>query len=124
LSRTVLEGDADRRSVRRAERDPARPGLLAIARRLRVGLDEAFRSFAEGWSGDAADAFWADAERAIASLHAHGGLPREIERKYLLSGLPDDLKKTRPLEIEQGYLPGKHLQERLRRVKEQGATMF
>ncbi|MBX5480820.1 MAG: adenylate cyclase [Myxococcaceae bacterium] len=44
--------------------------------------------------------------------------PREIERKYLLRGLPDEARaRGVPKEIEQGWIPGTTLQERLRRVR-------
>jgi CHAD domain-containing protein/CYTH domain-containing protein len=123
LSATVLEGDARRRSLRRVQRDPLRPGLLAIARRLRATADASFKAFAEGWAGDAA-AFWDEADRTAAALGGLGGAPQEIERKYLLERLPDTAKDTKPLLVEQGYLPGTHLVERVRRVKHDGPTRF
>jgi CYTH domain-containing protein len=124
LSSTVLEGDARRRNVRRAARDPLKPGLLAIARRLRATTEESFATFAVAWGGDAAAAFWKESERVAESLRKRGGAPEEIERKYLLAALPDSVKSTSALVIEQGYLPGKHLVERLRRVKDENSTRF
>ena len=61
------------------------------------------------------------ARRALSELRAAlpDALPREIERKYLLSRAPDppsDLE-SETLEIEQGWLPGARLRERLRRVR-------
>lgn len=102
----------------------SRAGLLAIARRLRAGVKDSFASFAKSWSGKASDEFWADLEGALDWLRTRGGWKNEIERKYLLSALPDDVRGVRPLDIEQGYLPGKQLVERLRRVKEGRATRF
>jgi CYTH domain-containing protein len=43
------------------------------------------------------------------------GLPMEIERKYLLHGLPPQAAMAPSLRIEQGWLPGNVLRERLRR---------
>ena len=43
------------------------------------------------------------------------GAPVEIERKYLLKALPAFPRASAVLEIEQGYLPGDKLVERLRR---------
>jgi len=40
---------------------------------------------------------------------------KEIERKYLLRALPQMPRVTSVLEIEQGYIPGDKLVERLRR---------
>jgi CYTH domain-containing protein len=50
----------------------------------------------------------------------------EIERKYLLSALPKLPRATAILEIDQGYLPGEKLVERLRRQedKEGGARYY
>jgi len=45
-------------------------------------------------------------------------LPLEIERKYLLSALPDVVRSARVMEVEQGWLPGERIVERLRRVRE------
>lgn len=43
----------------------------------------------------------------------------EIERKYLLSGLPPVAEEAPFVEIEQGYLPGEELIERLRVVRDE-----
>lgn len=48
------------------------------------------------------------------------GLPREIERKYLLSALPEEAKRGRPIRMVQGYIPGTSIHERVRR--EESAT--
>jgi CYTH domain-containing protein len=48
----------------------------------------------------------------------------EIERKYLLSGLPERVKGRPCQEIDQGYLPGARLHERLRRVREGDAEWY
>ena len=46
----------------------------------------------------------------------------EIERKYLLSRLPALPHPTDVLEIDQGYLPGINVLERLRRQRSQNGT--
>jgi CYTH domain-containing protein len=51
------------------------------------------------------------------SLGKAGAAAVEIERKYLLRGLPDRITSEVPLELEQGYLPGEQIQERVRRVR-------
>jgi CYTH domain-containing protein len=48
----------------------------------------------------------------------------EVERKYLLRRLPDAVHGATPLEIRQGYLPGKRLVERLREVKSNGSASW
>src|SRR5262249_26397943 len=41
---------------------------------------------------------------------------REIERKYLLTGLPPRARTAPSLHIHQGYLPGNRITERVRRA--------
>ncbi|HEU4996637.1 MAG TPA: hypothetical protein VFT29_17595 [Gemmatimonadaceae bacterium] len=49
----------------------------------------------------------------------------EVERKYLLRGRPEFPRATAVLEIDQGYLPGQRLAERLRRQRHQdGGTSY
>ena len=42
---------------------------------------------------------------------------REIERKYLLRALPERVSGAPSLEIDQGYLPGERINERVRRTR-------
>ncbi len=50
--------------------------------------------------------------------HAGGPGPRvEIERKYLLGEIPKLDARADVIEIEQGWIPGEQLRERLRRVR-------
>jgi CYTH domain-containing protein len=49
---------------------------------------------------------------------------REIERKYLLTGLPGLPDAEAPLEIEQGYLPGDKVMERVRHVTSPDGEQF
>jgi CYTH domain-containing protein len=50
----------------------------------------------------------------------------EIERKYLLRALPDFPERAgrKTLTIDQGYVPGERVKERLRRVEEDGAERW
>jgi len=48
----------------------------------------------------------------------------EIERKYLLRALPDLPAGARVLRIDQGWLPGDRLQERLRRTRAGERTSY
>ena len=43
---------------------------------------------------------------------------REIERKFLLSGLPADVSRHPSVVIDQGYIPGTAVRERVRRTQE------
>src|SRR5690242_13636400 len=42
---------------------------------------------------------------------------REIERKYLLRGLPGRVASAESIEIDQGYIPGERIGERIRRSR-------
>jgi CYTH domain-containing protein len=51
---------------------------------------------------------------------------REIERKYLLRTLPDSVASARSVEVDQGYIPGERIQERIRRMRDErdGSVRF
>ncbi len=51
-------------------------------------------------------------------------LDREIERKYLLEGLPDRATAATSIEIVQGYLPGTKILERIRRIRQADEDRF
>lgn len=44
-------------------------------------------------------------------------MPLEIERKFLLSALPSAVAGAESVEIDQGYIPGTQIKERIRRVR-------
>jgi adenylate cyclase len=48
----------------------------------------------------------------------------EIERKYLLRALPDRVAGAPFVEIDQGYLPGSRITERVRRAVGPGGTTY
>ena len=51
-------------------------------------------------------------------------MPLEIERKYLLRALPPAVANAQAVEIDQGYLPGTDIRERIRRVRGPHGTQF
>lgn len=108
----LFEGGAPRaaRLVAVALLTPVAPlvgGLPALLDRLRDG---AGRLEADP------PALAAELDAAARSLAAAGRAGSEIERKYLLSALPDVARDAPPRHIAQGYLPGTELVERVRRV--------
>jgi CHAD domain-containing protein len=112
------------------ERDP-RPGLAGLARRARTRREALFAELSSTWFAGAAAPFLAALEhvaQALAAPRAGGagddGVPREIERKYLLSALPPRARDVPPAEIEQGWLPGEQLVERLRRTRDGAGERF
>ena len=57
-------------------------------------------------------------------LLRYGLMPLEIERKFLLSGLPPVVANAESVEIDQGYIPGTQIRERIRRVRGPGAVEY
>lgn len=111
----------DPRQVQAVAEADERPGPAALAVRLRARATEEFAQVRADWLGGQAASMLAEARRLVVRLRAMAD-PFEIERKYLLSGLPDRTRGTAPLEVEQGYLPGALLRERIRRIRHAGAV--
>lgn len=109
----------DPRQVQAQAEADERPGLAALVGRLRAQATEEFARVRADWLGDQAASMLADARRLAIRLRAMAD-PLEIERKYLLRGLPERIRGSEPLEVEQGYLPGALLRERLRRIRHAG----
>jgi CYTH domain-containing protein len=93
-------------------------GLAALALLLRAEGEALFAQLGTVWFEQGAATQLCVDLRALAGI-AEGNRPAgiEIERKYLLSGLPPHALTCPSEEIEQGWLPGKELIERLRHVR-------
>jgi CYTH domain-containing protein len=92
------------------------PGIIAISQRLSNRAANAFSQFAAEWLGDQSAPFFRDLEAVAERIGETARVGVEIERKYLLRFLPDEARDGRRLDIDQGYIPGKQLHERIRRV--------
>jgi CYTH domain-containing protein len=103
--------------------DP-RPGLLALHQRLAERGRRAYEAAHDEWLGGRAAGFFERIGEVAANLAALAGDDRELERKYLLRGLPRFDAPPEIEEIEQGYLPGERVVERLRRVRTDGAERY
>ena len=93
------------------------PGVEALLASLRARGLQAFEGASPAWLRNRAEPFFRQVDAvadAIEGLAHHG---EEVERKFLLIGLPPLEKAEGPVEIEQGYLPGDRLIERLRRTQ-------
>ncbi len=93
-------------------------GAEELVALLRSGQRERFAGFLGRWTGEAADRFFAELDAVRHRLAAAAPDAIEIERKYLLTGRPAGLETARKRELEQGYLPGTRVQERLRRIRD------
>lgn len=92
------------------------PGEAELGALLRREQAARFADFRAGWQGPAKAEFHAEVEAIRRRLADATPDPLEIERKYLLSGRPGLVEGRSAREIEQGYLPGDRIQERLRRI--------
>jgi CYTH domain-containing protein/CHAD domain-containing protein len=121
VSEVVLADDDDESEddrVRRARaRDPG-PGLLGIARLLHERGMQAYAKLQTDWLNDAGAPFFERVSGLATELgRRSSGKEIEIEHKYLLKRLPLAAVDAPSVEIEQGYLPGEKLVERLRRIR-------
>ncbi|HXZ84653.1 MAG TPA: CHAD domain-containing protein [Myxococcota bacterium] len=91
----------------------------ALLELLRAARDESETHWAElsgEWLFGKNAAFFTRAAGLADVLRRLGAPPHEIERKYLLRDLPERVRGAEAVEIEQGYLPGGVVRERLRRA--------
>lgn len=108
-------GGGDERERRRVRRRNPMTGLLALTRLSREVQQELFEAF-DTWRHEEEDALQRDVDEVLHVLGAVSPAGVEIERKYLLRAVPEDVTSVRFVEVEQGWLPGTRLQERLRHV--------
>jgi CHAD domain-containing protein/CYTH domain-containing protein len=110
----ALQGDD--RALGRERRRDERIGLVTLAARARGDRDRLFAELARAWLGGRSLALVQELRGVADGLAAAMPSETEIERKYLLSALPPKAAAAAAAEIEQGWLPGQRLRERLRRV--------
>lgn len=101
----------------RAPRVAIRQGLHAIMARIEQRTADRYRTLESDWLTGTPVLFGALGEVAD-HLGERGSQGLEVERKYLLHRLPPDMPAGRVEKLEQGYLPGERLIERVRRVRE------
>lgn len=109
----------DRAALRRERRRDPMPGLLELADAVRRRRQGAWETLETEWLAHSSAATAAVVEELVAALERMGPkLGVEVERKYLLREVPERTSTVTPVEIEQGYLPGELIQERIRRVSD------
>lgn len=118
---------ADRLAERSAslpeERAAERPGLHRVREWLAEDADRCFAELRAEWL-DGAEEFFSGVRRLAEGLGAAAEENIEIERKYLLTDLPPEVANHGCRQIDQGYLPGKLLQERVRRIRSEGGERY
>jgi CHAD domain-containing protein/CYTH domain-containing protein len=121
----AAEVEALAASTRSDESSPGTSlGLDALAARLRARRETSYAESGRWLSGDDGRSLLAGVRAVADTLGARRAPGVEIERKYLLRALPDQARGAPVKEIDQGYLPGERLVERVRRVRTDGAERF
>lgn len=115
---------ADEEGVRRHLRRNERTGLIELTRRGQQRAQDLFAKLQGKWLEEGAAALLGQAEALAVLLERRAHRGHEVERKYLLKRLPELPEEATPVEIDQGWLPGKELQERLRRTSDADGEHF
>lgn len=102
---------------KRSEKDPPRSGLIALARLAHERAEGSFDRFHSEWVEGNGKAFYRELLDLASRLEARNPSQLEIERKFLLKRLPESMPESTSVTIEQGYLPGERLVERLRAIE-------
>jgi CHAD domain-containing protein/CYTH domain-containing protein len=119
----IRAASLDTVALRRERRRDPMPGLLALAGRIQIRRQESWDLLARDWLPHAGPRLL-EPLRVIGEALEQQVPHVEIERKYLLRGLPDRVHQETAAEIDQGWLPGERIQERIRRVTTRGGTRW
>ncbi len=98
--------------------EAVQPGLLSILRREGLRKLETFEALLGDWIDGAGLSDLEASVEALAAALRTSEAPREIERKFLLRSLPPRAESAPAAQLDQGYLPGEKLIERVRRIKD------
>jgi CYTH domain-containing protein len=99
-------------------------GLLAIATVVRDRHRKLFGELEAAWLAQRCAKFFESIEAGAHALRDVRREPLEIERKFLLSGLPEIAQAAPSLRIQQGWMAGEAIRERLRRVNDASGERF
>ncbi|HXX48686.1 MAG TPA: CHAD domain-containing protein [Myxococcota bacterium] len=108
--------DRDAHSDRALRARVRENALLELLRAVRDEGEAHWAELSDEWLFGKNAAFFARIGELADGLRRLGTPPQEIERKYLLRDLPERVRGAEAVEIEQGYLPGGVVRERLRRA--------
>jgi CHAD domain-containing protein/CYTH domain-containing protein len=123
---SVVEGAGSTEPVRVAQPEPpeaeAFAAMASLEEYVRLQRDATFQAVQKTWLGSNAGGIFREVDEFTAALRTHVVPEVEIERKFLLRGMPRR-KGARSIRIDQGWLPGERLLERIRRIREADGTM-
>ena len=123
----ALREDARSEKLRNELEQDERAGILELARLLKTRQEELYASLESEWLNGRTDALLDTLDRSSRGMTGEsrdGAKSVEIERKYLLTGLPPRAKEQLPDEIEQGWVRTEDMEERLRRVRSPDRETF
>ena len=107
---------------RRRPREQA--GLLELLRRATLRSESLYAALEKDWLSGGAATLVAAVEAVAVAVEIAARGPLEIERRFLLRGRPPLPSGTASKRIDQGWLPGTLLLERLRRERGAGAARY
>ena len=99
-------------------------GLLAVTTLVRDRHRKLFGELEAAWLAERSARFFETVAAAAHALDEVQREPLEVERKFLLTGLPDEVREAPSVRIEQGWLAGETIRERLRRVSDASGERF
>ncbi len=120
-----LVGEGDLEGMKREMRRTERSGIIELTHRGQKRAQALFADLEQHWLGDGAADFLVEVERLATKLERHAQGPVEIERKFLLRAGPELPDATVTVQIDQGWLPGGEIRERVRReIAEDGQATY
>lgn len=97
------------------------PGLLALARLLQNRRQILFSEINSRWRGSGLDRFVAEAHELGGRLRASPGNEPRV-RRFRLTGLPERLQNQSSTLVDEGWLPGKEIEDCVRRERSEGTV--
>ena len=124
LHALALEGR--HQEMGRARRRDERIGLLALASRAREQRDALFLELSGTWLTDRGATWLGPLRQTGHALTLSGTESVEVERKFLLTAVPELVRATATLEeeITQGWLAGNRMRDRIRIVRAAGSERW
>lgn len=114
LHAMALEGRSDEAGDVVEQVDDERTGLAEVGRLVRARSEELFATLESEWLAGRAEPFLQRVDALGERLAGRPSPEIEMERKYLLDTLPAAVHTAPAVAIEQGWLPGTDLEERIR----------
>ncbi len=109
-------------SKKKKTREKTRRGVDEICARAEEGVTRLKAQLLADWLSEPGAQLVRDVDAFAREIEGSSDL--EIERKYLLRALPERARSAPSRKLDQGYIPGERLHERIRRVAAEGKERF